>query len=153
MALFATYSPRGSLKPHVPHYLERLKRQGISVVLIVNADTLSEAANINFRSGLDAIFVREAKGYDYAAWAHVLRLHPELFNAKILYLLNDSLIGPTNDAAFGSLLARLRDAAADLIGLTENFERGWHLQSYFLALKSRALSSAVFRQFVNDIVA
>jgi lipopolysaccharide biosynthesis protein len=152
VALFATYSPCGQLKPHVPHYLESLKRQGISVVLIVNTDRPSADPEIDFANGIDGLFVRQAEGYDFAAWAHVLRLHPELFGARILYLINDSVIGPMNDATFGEMLTKIRDNGADLIGLTENIERRWHLQSYFLALKNRALSSSAFREFVNGMV-
>jgi glycosyltransferase involved in cell wall biosynthesis len=66
--------------------------------------------------------------------------------------LNDSVFGPTNDAVFGELLKRIRNSSADVIGLTESFERRWHLQSYFLALKSQALSSVAFREFMESIV-
>jgi lipopolysaccharide biosynthesis protein len=152
VALFVTHSPHGRLRPHVHHYLESLGRQGIAVVLIVQANGALTAADADLMKGVDGIFMRQAKGYDFAAWAHVLRLHPELTRAKILYLLNDSLFGPTNDAAFGDLLRRLRDSPADVIGLTENEERGWHYQTYFLALKSRALASPAFQRFVIDIV-
>ena len=135
VALFVTHSPHGSLKPHVPHYLKSLKRQGISVVLIVNSDAPVAAFKFNLWSEIDGVFVRQNEGYDFAAWAHILRLRPKLFDAKILYLINESLIGPTNDLAFAELLTRLRDSPADVIGLTENFDRAWHIQSYFLALK------------------
>src|SRR5262249_24048509 len=134
------------------HYLDSLKREGISVVLIVNSDAPVAALNFDLRSELDGVFVRKNVGYDFAAWAHILRLHPKFFDAKILYLLNESLFGPTNDSAFGELLTRLRDSPADFIGLTENFDRGWHIQSYFLALKHRVLSSAVLHRFINSIV-
>jgi tetratricopeptide (TPR) repeat protein len=152
VALFVTHSPHGRLKPHVPYYLERLKRQNISVVLIVNADRPSEAANINFPSTSDGVFVRQNEGYDFAAWAHVLRLHPELLDAEIVYLLNDSVFGPTNVKAFRDILTRLRNSRADVCGLTENFDRTWHIQSYFLALKRCALSSARLRKFIDSIV-
>lgn len=152
VALFVTHSPHGRLKPHVCHYINSLKRHSISAVLIVNADRPSEVGDINFASEIDGVFVRQNEGYDFAAWAHILRLHPELFDAEILYLLNDSVIGPTNDIAFRNILTRLRDSPADVVGLTENFDRAWHIQSYFLALKHRALSSAELRKFINGIV-
>jgi hypothetical protein len=152
VALFVTHSPHGRLKPHVPHYLGSLKRHGIAVVLIVAADRPFTSADTELVNAIDGMFVRQNEGYDFAAWAHVLHLHPELFDAKILYLINDSLIGPTNDAAFGEVLARLRNSGADVVGLTENLERRWHLQSYFLALKPRALSSAALHKFLNEIV-
>ena len=151
VALFATYSPNGRLKPHVRHYLDCLKRHNIGVILIVAADQpfVSEADLV---SVIDGMFVRQNQGYDFAAWAHVLRLHPELIDARILYLLNDSVFGPTNDASFGRLLRRLRDSRADCIGLTENYVWSWHYQSYFLAFKPRALRSSVFQKFIRDIV-
>jgi hypothetical protein len=152
VALFLAHSPRGHLKPHVRHYLDSLKRQRIAVILIVNADRPFIANQIDKISGIDGMFVRRNEGYDFAGWAHVLLLHPELFDTNILYLLNDSVIGPTNDASFGSLLTRLRNSSAGLIGLTENFARGWHIQSYFLALKRQALSSVALHQFIGDIV-
>ena len=153
VALFLAHSPHGHLKPHVRHYLDCLKRQGIAVILIVHADgPFIAIQQIDKISGIDGMFVRRNEGYDFAAWAHILRLHPELYDAKILYLLNDSVIGPTSDASFGSMLTRLRNSSAGLIGLTDNIVRDWHIQSYFLALKRPALSSIALRKFISDIV-
>jgi rhamnan synthesis protein F len=152
MALFVTHSPDGHLKPHVYHYLESLRCRGIAVVLIVAADAPFLAADSKLMTATDGIYIRRNQGYDFAAWAHVLRLQPEFFSVNILYLVNDSIFGPTNDELFDHLLGRLRSSPADLVGLTENYEQGWHIQSYFLALRSRVLSSAVFQQFIRDIV-
>jgi glycosyltransferase involved in cell wall biosynthesis len=152
VALFVAHSPHGHLKPHVPHYLNSLRRQGIAVVVIVAADTPFMDVDTESMRAVDGLFVRQNEGYDFAAWAHILHLHPELFDANILYLLNDSLFGPTNDILFRDLLDRVRTTPADIIGLTDNFERGWHVSSYFLALKSRALSSTVTHKFFNEIV-
>jgi glycosyltransferase involved in cell wall biosynthesis len=152
VALFVTHSPHGRLKPHVPHYLQSLRRQGIAVVLIIMADRPVTGADKNLPDAVDGLFVRRNEGYDFAAWAHVLLLRPEFFDAKILYLLNDSVIGPANDVAFAELLERLRNSPADFVGLTENFDKNWHIQSYFLALKRRALSSVALQKFICDIV-
>jgi glycosyltransferase involved in cell wall biosynthesis len=152
VALFVTHSANGRLKRHVRHYLDCLVRQHVAVVLIIAADEPFTAVGDDLMSRLDGMFVRQNNGYDFAAWAHILRLQPELTKANILYLLNDSVFGPTNDAVFGNLLEGIRNSSADLIGLTESFERGWHLQSYFLALKAQALSSVEFRDFLESIV-
>lgn len=151
VALFVTYAPRGKLKPHVPHYLGSLKRQGIAVILIVGTDT-SFTIDEDLADTMDGIFVRRNEGYDFAAWAHILHLHPELYDAQILYLLNDSLFGPTNYVSFHKVLTKVRISSADLVGLTESYEHGWHIQSYFLALKPRALSSVALHKFLNGIV-
>jgi ADP-heptose:LPS heptosyltransferase/SAM-dependent methyltransferase len=152
VALFVTHSPDGRLKPHARYYVNSLRRHGIAVVLIVAADAPFLDADGNLWDATDGIFVRGNEGFDFAAWAHVLRLKPELFRVSILYLINDSLIGPTNDESFGDVLRRLRNSPADLIALTENYEKGWHVQSYFLALRFSVLSSLVFQEFIQRIV-
>jgi ADP-heptose:LPS heptosyltransferase len=153
MALFVTHSPNGHLKPHVHHYLESLESQGIAVVLIVAADAPFLGADRKLMDTTGGIYIRRNQGYDFAAWAHVLRLHPDFFAATILYLINDSVFGPTSNQLFAEILERVRRSSADLVGLTENHKKGWHIQSYFLALRARVLSSAVFQQFFRDVVA
>ncbi|HEV7339309.1 MAG TPA: rhamnan synthesis F family protein [Bosea sp. (in: a-proteobacteria)] len=152
VALFVTHSPDGRLKPHLRHYLEALSKEGIDIVLIVAADQPFQDAEEWLRPLVKGLFVRENSGLDFAAWAHLLRRHRELNNAQTLYMLNDSLIGPTNQADFHKLVSRIRDSEADIVGMTENRERGWHIQSYFLAIKRGALSSFAFHQFMLDVV-
>ncbi len=153
VALFATYSPDGALLAHVRHYVESLKRQNIGVILIVSSDGSFAALDPDITDNLAGLFLRCAEGRDFAAWAQILQLHPELYDLEILYLINDSVIGPTNDMAFAALLRRIRESRADLIGLTESFHQTWHFQSYFLAVKPNALSSAAFREFIGSVVA
>jgi glycosyltransferase involved in cell wall biosynthesis len=150
-ALFVSHSADGYLKPHIRPYLEALSREGIGIILIVVADREFIGDEPWLYRLVDGLLVRSNEGYDFSAWAHVLRLHRELYSAEILYLLNDSVIGPVNDSAFHAALERLRRAPADLVGMTEDYERGWHIQSYFLALKERVLQSRIWHQFVFDI--
>jgi len=152
-ALFVTHSPLGRWKPHVPHYLNSLRRQGIAVILIVATDEALTVDHSDLMDAVDGLFVRQNQGYDFAGWAHVLRLHPELFGVKILYLLNDSIIGPTSDIAFAAMLRAIRSSSSGLIGLTDNYERNWHVQSYFLAFKQQSLRATAFKAFVERIVA
>lgn len=152
VALFVTHSPDGRLKPHLRHYLEALSAENINIVLIVAADQPFQDADDWLRPLVKGLFVRENSGLDFAAWAHVLRRYRELNNAQILYLLNDSLIGPTNANEFHDVFSRIRQSDADIVGMTENRERGWHIQSYFLAAKRGALSSFAFNQFMLDVV-
>jgi glycosyltransferase involved in cell wall biosynthesis/Flp pilus assembly protein TadD len=152
IALFVTHSPHGRLKPHVRHYIECLTRHGVSVILIVAADKPFTGADADLTKLVDGFFVRQNYGYDFAAWAHIIRLYPKIYNSNILFLLNDSVFGPTNDTALSTLLKKIRHSSADCIGLTESFEGAWHLQSYFLVLKGQAVVSDAFRAFIEVIV-
>jgi lipopolysaccharide biosynthesis protein len=151
IALFVTHSADGRLKPHVRHYLEALRRHGISTVLIVAADVEFCEPDGALLAVLDGLYIRQNVGYDFAAWAHVLRENSKLLCADILYLVNDSTIGPLNDQKFAELLRRVRSSKSDVIGLTDSYERGWHIQSYFVAMKCAALSSPALQAFLAKV--
>ncbi len=149
-ALFVTHSATGAIKPHVLPYVEALARQNIDVLLIAVADR-PLSIRPELREAAAGVIVRENAGYDFAAWAHALHLYPELYGAPVLYLVNDSLFGPVDDARFGRLIERVRTSQADLIGLTESHEYRWHLQTFFLALKPRLLSSPRLQRFFGEV--
>ena len=151
IALFVTHSPNGRLKCHVRHYLEMLRRQDISPVLIVAVDGEFRDGDESLLSLLEGFYIRQNVGYDFAAWAHVMREDPRLMNADLLYLINDSMLGPLNEEKFAKLLQRVRSSNGDVIGLTDSYERGWHIQSYFIALKARALASPALRAFFMKV--
>jgi lipopolysaccharide biosynthesis protein len=151
IALFVTHAPEGRLKPHVQYYLEALRRHGVSPVLIVATDGEFRESDTGLPALLGGLYVRQNVGYDFAAWAHVLRADSRLLASDILYLLNDSVIGPLDDRKFEDLLRRVRSSTSDVIGLTDSYERGWHIQSYFIALKSAALSSPELQAFIAKI--
>ena len=94
-AMFVTHSATGAIKPHVLPYVEALARQGIDVLLIVVADRPVTIAP-PLQAAAAGILIRENAGYDFAAWAHAFALYPDLFGASVLYLVNDSLIGPVD---------------------------------------------------------
>jgi glycosyltransferase involved in cell wall biosynthesis len=150
IALFVTHSATGVLKPHILSYVRALAAQDIAVFLIAVTDR-----QLNIRPDVieaaAGIMVRENAGYDFAAWAHALHLHPESCGAPLLYLVNDSLIGPSSADALGRVVARVRDSKADLVGLTESHEYRWHLQTYFLGLKPRLLASFRLQRFFGEI--
>ena len=151
-ALFVTHSPDGLLKPHVQPYMSALANTGISVYLIIAADLPSQFQRIEGLHDTAGVFVRNNEGYDFAAWAHVIQKHSELKAVDILYLVNDSVIGPLDQDNFTSAITRVRDGCAHVYGMTENFEKGWHLQSYFLAIKQPALQSPAFGDFFSSVV-
>ena len=134
------------------HYVESLRREGIAVALIVNTDMAWNSGNAYLLSQVDGLFVRQAKGYDFAAWAHVLQLHHEIRAAQTIYLINDSVVGPIGQTKFSELVRRIRASKADVIGLTESLDRGWHFQSFFLTFKRLALQSTAFVDFVDSVV-
>jgi glycosyltransferase involved in cell wall biosynthesis len=150
-ALFVTYSPDGRIKPHVPHLLSALREQGVYPVLIVACDAPFQDADRYLLDLVEGLFIRENAGFDFAAFAHILCLYPELYSVDALYLINDSIVGPVTREGFADVMRRIRCADADVVGLTENIEGGWRLESCFLAFKSRALASSALCGFFGKL--
>jgi GT2 family glycosyltransferase/glycosyltransferase involved in cell wall biosynthesis len=149
-AVVVTHAPAGRLKPHVLPYMESLRANGVSVLLVAVVDRPLELrpAEIDAATG---IIVRDNAGYDFGAWAHALRIEPALFGASLLILTNDSIVPSANSSAFRTMMDRLRESTADVVGLTSSHEYGWHISSYFMAMKPKALGSWAFQHFIRDI--
>lgn len=149
-AILVTHAPAGRLKPHILLYIEQLSRTGLSVLLVAIADRPLELLDTEVEAAA-GIIVRDNAGYDFGAWGHAFQLFPALFGAGMLVMTNDSVIPTADEGVFAAMMSRVRDCSADIVGLTASHEYGWHVQSYFLSLKPKALSSWGFQHFIRDL--
>ena len=107
-AVFVTFAPGGVIKPHVEVYLRALKHQGLSIVALVASDAPLDTDADSALSVCDIVYHRENIGFDFAAWAHALRLHPRILEGRLLLLVNDSIFGPTSPDALSRMMSRIR---------------------------------------------
>jgi hypothetical protein len=153
ICLFVSYARSPVLKPHVVAHLSQLMDGGVSVIFAINTDLPLTAMELPpaLLDRLAACVVRQNLGLDFAAWAHAHTLFADRLEPQHLMLANDSIVGPLDAAAFRTLLQRVRESQADMIGLTENFDPRHHLQSFFLVFGPRALAPLrnVFDRLVN----
>ncbi len=150
IALFACHAPGGRIKPHVRPFLEALAGQGVAATLIVAAE---EVQSVDWREIIDAVdglYVREAQGYDFAAWARIAG-DLEMSHTRCLGLMNDSIIGPLNAKSFSFVFDRIRASRGHLIGLTDSVQIAHHLQSYFLIAKGEGVPA--LRDFLAGVKA
>jgi len=155
VCFFVTHADGPALKPHVVDHVVHLAAAGLQIVLIANRDrpegqphglALEPALLARTR----AVAVRANRGYDFGAWAHALALVPPEPSWTRLFLVNESVVGPLDLAAFERLVARIRASHADVVGLTEALSPARHLQSWFLVFGARALhGGAVARLFAR----
>jgi glycosyltransferase involved in cell wall biosynthesis len=150
-ALFITHCPEGRIRGHVEPYLKAFAENGADIVLIIAADQLKNAVPQAILDLCASVYLRENTGFDFAAWAHVLLEDVDLLDSETLYLANDSLVGPLDRNDFSALLAKIDAFPEAVIGLADNFYYSHHLQSFFLALKRRCLSSYAFNHFILSV--
>ena len=105
-ALFITHAPEGRIRGHVEPYLRAFAENGTDIVLIIAADQHKNAVPQAILDLCASVYLRENRGFDFAAWAHVLLEDDDILDSETLYLANDSLVGPLDRG-------RLRRAAGE----------------------------------------
>ena len=97
-----------------------------------------------------AIVIRRPNvGYDFGTWATGLTLYPQLLDAPMVLLVNDSLVGPFEPLQ--GMLDDFRQKDCDVWGATNTTQGKPHLQSYMLGFKDGVLLDAPMKRFWSNI--
>lgn len=151
---FVTYTDKPSLKPHVVHHIKCLIEQGIGVVLIVNFanDQLSEfELDAEFVECLIAVFIRENKGFDFAAWSHALSIFSPRDTSRVFFV-NDSIVGPIDDDQFALIVSQARDSSKAVFALTDNPIPVQHFQTFFWGVSGEVFDNPAFCRYMLGVV-
>ncbi len=149
VAVVCHYDPRGVVREDLLYQLAALRAAELSVVLVSNSVALDPADMSRLRALCAAILLRHNVGRDFCAWRDAMEwLALPRTDTRQLVLANDSVYGPLH--ALAPLLARM-DGGADLWGMTDSRQRGYHLQSYFLLARQNVLHSTAWRRFWRGV--
>jgi len=143
IVLFVTYAANAQITLNARHQVAAWQREGFDVITIVVVDDLAQTTNEVYPG--DQVFVRRNVGYDFGAWASVIVALPDVDRATLVVVANDSVYGPT--AGFQTMLQRVVQSTADVVSATDSYEQTYHIQSYLLFFKPRALRHPAFLKF------
>jgi len=118
-------------------------------VVFISTAQLGPAEITKLSAHTDNVFLKDNVGWDFGMWQHALE-RIDLGGCEELVLANTSVFGPV--FPLGPIFERMAKNPCDFWGMTDNFEYRWHLQSYFLVLKQRALESVAFRSFFRSLL-
>jgi lipopolysaccharide biosynthesis protein len=143
LGILAHYDPEGEVKRYVLHHLHAL-REVCDPVWFVSSAHLSPTELEKTRHTCAKAWTRENVGFDFGMWKEAIgRTDPSSWDEVVL--TNSSVYGPL--WPLSRAFEKMREEPADVWGMTDNVEEGWHLQSYFLAVRSRLLHSPAFLEF------
>lgn len=139
VVLFCHYSPRGHLQSCVQRLLSDLHRRGWQVVLISSG---LNAAGLEWcRERRMAVLLRSNQGRDFGAFQDAwlaLAQRGALDGCQQLVLLNDSVY-PVVDLEATSWPRFLEGHPEAVVGFSDSFQNGYHLQSYALHVPASVL--------------
>jgi lipopolysaccharide biosynthesis protein len=148
VAVFAHYDPAGIVHDFVIYYLRALRDAGYVVVFVSNAPDFGTASLQRVLPLSALVLLRSNVGYDFGAFKDGIEALGALSRFEQVVLANDSVYGPLFDLS--EILARC-DAGADIWGMTDNLAGSYHLQSYFLLFRGRALVCPELLAFFRSV--
>jgi hypothetical protein len=142
LALLATHRAGPGGAGLAQAHVDALHELGAAVVCV---DTSEAAAHVDV--GADLALERANVGWDFASWlAGVHEVRDLLDATDELILVNDSTYGPL--VGLDDVFASPHVQEADAWAVTDSWDIRYHLQSYFVVLRSSALRSpALWRYF------
>ncbi len=144
VAIVAAHRSEGASDLGIRRLVEALSTSGNAVLVVDSSPSVPSNA-----LGADFLLSRENLGWDFASWATGLeRLGHLVDGCDHLLLVNDSCVGPFGD--LGQLIARGEELGADVWSLTDSWDFGHHLQSYFLGFTATALRRGALSDFFNQ---
>ena len=147
--LFAFYDPQGVVGEAALRYLEALHGLG-DIVLATDCDLLPGETEKLVPLTLTNQAARHGE-YDFGSYKRAY-LAAELSGYDVVYLLNDSVVGPLYPLE--PYLQRMEALGTDAFGLVLNPSRhGRHLQSWFIGLKPAVFQAPWFREFLASVTA
>ena len=149
VCLFVANAPFGYVSELTQAYLAALRGAGILTILCPIVASLDAPLDPRLGEVADAVVVRENGGFDFGAWADVLRALPALWSAERLLFANDSVIGPL--VPMERLLDNIRAENAGFFALSECTDFRHHAQSFFFGWSRANLAAPALREFWDRI--
>lgn len=146
IAIVALHHSLPKLHLYQQYLLYSLKKLGIYTIVVNSNDNNSDLFITSVAGLCDSVIIRHDHGRDFASYGLAINLNmPLLLNAEATILLNDSCFAPLFDLQ--DIINKYQYGNFDLWGITDSFERRYHIQSYFLILSHRLVISQRFGDF------
>lgn len=149
VAVFVHYDLGGVVHDYVLHYLRQLRQAGFRILFVSNAPSLPAESRAALTALCALIVRRRNVGYDFGAFKDGIGLLGNLEAVDELLLVNDSVYGPFFDLK--TVLANADPQKAAVWSITDSWERRYHLQSYFLLFRGKALRHPAFAAFWRNV--
>lgn len=158
ISIFVIYDQDGIVDEYIFFLLSELSKVSERIIIVINGLILEEYKR-RLAVYSNEIIIRENKGFDGAAYKHILTEYlkvGELTACDELILLNDTFFGPFYP--FETIFAKMDKKECDVWGMSSHYEstmetgiRPAHLQSYFLVIRHKVMESPVFEGFWNQL--
>lgn len=151
VCIFSHFSYDNKVADYVLYYLKDLEKSGYAIIFVSTSKSLDQASITSVSSYVSNVIIRPNIGRDVAAIPIGLEIIKK-YKKEYEHLLftNDSIYGPLSSLT--PTFDLIKNPNNDVIGITDSFQGGYHLQSYFLLFSNKVFTSEVFCKFFDDLI-
>ncbi|MBM9589143.1 hypothetical protein JWG41_01695 [Leptospira sp. 201903075] len=149
LVLFSTFNLKGQVTENLRFYLKNLFELGSDIVLVDTSPVSIEKEIESIKPYLKHYIWRENIGYDFGSWKTGLFETENWEEYEQIVFTNDSIYGPLQ--SLKPIFDKFNQSDYDVWGLTDSYEFGYHVMSYFLVFQNRTPKSKLFKDFWNGL--
>ena len=148
--IFSHFNPNEKLARYVKYYLEELIECEYEIVFVSTSQLSSEADLQYLENSCYKVLVRENIGYDFSSYRDGIKfLFDQELIPQYLIIANDSVFGPIT--SLKPVIEQMEEHPSEMTGLTDSFDIGHHIQSYFILYKGELLKHPDFKEFWDSV--
>ena len=150
LCVFAHFSSSLKIDRSVLHLVSALCHADCDVIFVSSSGKGFEIAEFDkLKDVAIGKILRQNFGYDFGSWKAAVDVYPEMSSDyERIVFANDSVFGPFSDLK--KILQGISCRNYDVWSLTDSYERGYHLQSFFWGVESKGLNGGFFEYFWNE---
>lgn len=147
--VFSHFDQNNQVAPYVFNYLNELRNAGLNIIMVSTSSKLRPVDVEELKKYCSACILRENKGYDFGSYKIGIEfLENQGVTPSSILIANDSVFGP-----FFSIKELLDKHFNEegMVGLTDSYDHGYHLQSYFIHFGGNLVTSSIFKEFWSSV--
>jgi len=149
LCIFSHFDKHDIIDNYVIYYLESLYNLGCEVIFVSACKTLPDNELNKIKKFCTKIVLRRNKGRDFGGWKIGLSVVEDFKKYNQIILANDSSYGPFSDLK--EIFKIMNEKELDMWGITDSWERKYHIQTYFIVFNKRLINSEFFADFWKDV--
>lgn len=149
LLIFSHFDSEGRINKFARYYLSQIRKDlECSIIVSSTCSKIDLESQEFLASTVNKLIVRENVGLDFGSWKQALE-NIDSSRLSWLFLANDSVLGPFHSLRpFIEKNSNVRDPL--VLGITDSWQRNYHLQSYFLAANRACLNHQGWIRFWRD---
>lgn len=149
LIVFVHYNQYGLYDDYVDYYINKLLEiNEKKSITFVSTSKLPEEAKKTLIDKNIKVIERENVGYDFYSYKVGIE-NGYTDEISSVLICNDSVFGPLYD--INKIYDNMKNSKDDIVGISDTFERSYHLQSYFILFKQSAIMNPSFKRFWKSV--